>query len=42
MNRLKWWAAVALKIVCMHRRLSGQTSFDRVVEYCLRNGFTPR
>jgi hypothetical protein len=41
-HRLKWWAWLALKIVSMHRRVSGQTSFDRVVEYCLSKGFTPR
>lgn len=41
-HRLKWWAWLALKIVAMHRRVSGQTSFDRVVEFCLRKGFTPR
>ncbi len=38
MNRFKWWARVLLKLVAMHRYASGQVSFERVVDFCIRRG----
>lgn len=41
-QRLKWWAWLALKCVSLYRNVSGQTSLGRVVDFCLRHGFTAR